>query len=600
MNSETRFILAVVLMLAVLVGGNLLFPPPPPELQEDGLPEAGEVAPAPTPAPPPGVAETAAPGGLPDVASEPPGEPTLPGSIDAPPPPGSGDPGEVVAGEPGADVPAAATTPEPRRLVVESPLYRFVLSNVGARLESAELLGFPSFTREGPVQLVEAGAPGLLGVRVVVEGDTIDLRSVPFRVSPDEGIRLDEGGGPQSLTFTYEHTSGAFGLDLVYTFDPASYLIGVQGSVRGVPRGLVLTDLGGGLAFNEVDEGAEARGMAYVVNHLQNGIRATELSRVSQGGLEDGPFLWTAMKSQYFVVGVLPSPGPGGSEYLGGVLVNPVPGEEARVDVAVSQSIGGGGAFRYDVYAGPQDYALLSSLGNDFQEVSPVGWRFLRPVLRPIVAVIMWVLVYLHETLAIGYGWVLILVGVLMRIVLFPLNHKAMRAQLRNMAVQPLLKEIQTKYKDQPEKMQKELMKLYKEHGFNPLAGCWPMLLPWPVLIALFFVFQNTIELRGVPFWWLPDLASKDPFYILPVLLGLSMFLLQWVSLRTMTEVNPQMKMMMWLLPIFMVVIFANLPSGLNLYYLTANIATLPQSWWIAQERQKVQAKGPPPAPVKV
>jgi YidC/Oxa1 family membrane protein insertase len=84
-----------------------------------------------------------------------------------------------------------------------------------------------------------------------------------------------------------------------------------------------------------------------------------------------------------------------------------------------------------------------------------------------------------------------------------------MKAQLRNMAVQPLLKEIQTKYKDQPEKMQKELMKLYKEHGFNPLAGCWPMLLPWPVLIALFFVFQNTIELRGVPFAWLPDLSPR-------------------------------------------------------------------------------------------
>ena len=86
-----------------------------------------------------------------------------------------------------------------------------------------------------------------------------------------------------------------------------------------------------------------------------------------------------------------------------------------------------------------------------------------------------------------------------MRIVLFPLNHKAMRANLRNMAVQPLVKEIQTKYKDQPEKLQKEMIKLYKDHGFNPLAGCWPMLVPWAVLIALFFVFQNTIELRGCP-----------------------------------------------------------------------------------------------------
>jgi YidC/Oxa1 family membrane protein insertase len=110
------------------------------------------------------------------------------------------------------------------------------------------------------------------------------------------------------------------------------------------------------------------------------------------------------------------------------------------------------------------------------------------------------------------------------------------------------------------------------------------------VLIALFFVFRNTIELRGVAFAWLPDLASQDPYYILPVLLGMSMFLMQWITLRTMDDSNPQMKMMLWFLPIFMVVMFATLPAGLNLYYLTANIATLPQSWWIAQERKKVRA----------
>jgi YidC/Oxa1 family membrane protein insertase len=142
--------------------------------------------------------------------------------------------------------------------------------------------------------------------------------------------------------------------------------------------------------------------------------------------------------------------------------------------------------------------------------------------------------------------------------------------------------------------MQKELMKLYREHGFNRLAGCWPILLPWPVLIALFFVFQNTIELRGVPFAWLPDLSAKDPIFVLPLLLGVSMFLLQWISMRAVEDASPQMKMMLWTMPIVMVVIFVNFPSGLNLYYLTANIATLPQSWWIARERKRVQAVGPP------
>jgi len=106
-------------------------------------------------------------------------------------------------------------------------------------------------------------------------------------------------------------------------------------------------------------------------------------------------------------------------------------------------------------------------------------------------------------------------------------------------------------------------------------------------------VFQNTIELRAVPFLWLTDLSAPDPFYILPVLLGASMFVLQWISLRTMDTPNPQMKAMMWIMPFFMLFIFANLASGLNLYYATANIATLPQQIWIAGERKKAQAKSP-------
>jgi YidC/Oxa1 family membrane protein insertase len=183
--------------------------------------------------------------------------------------------------------------------------------------------------------------------------------------------------------------------------------------------------------------------------------------------------------------------------------------------------------------------------------------------------------------------------GVLMRVILWPLNQKAMRAQMRNMAVQPLVKEIQTKYKDNPERMQKEMMRLYKEYGFNPLAGCLPMLLPWPVLIALFFVFQNTIELRGVPFYWLPDLSAKDPLFILPVFLALSMFSLQWISMKSMPQSNPQMKMMMWFMPLFFGFIFMQFPSGLNLYYATANIATIPQQLLIARERKRVAARGP-------
>ena len=102
-----------------------------------------------------------------------------------------------------------------------------------------------------------------------------------------------------------------------------------------------------------------------------------------------------------------------------------------------------------------------------------------------------------------------------------------------------------------------------------------------------------TIELRGVPFLWMPDLSAPDPLYLLPIFLGASMFLMQWFSMRSLDTVNPQMKMMMWIMPGMMVFIFLNLASGLNLYYATANIATIPQQIWINNERKKMKAQGP-------
>jgi YidC/Oxa1 family membrane protein insertase len=335
--------------------------------------------------------------------------------------------------------------------------------------------------------------------------------------------------------------------------------------------------------------------MSWVGNHLNDGIKATELRKVERPAIHEGPFLWAGVKSKYFLIAVLP--GAEASEegpYLGGVVTEPTL-EVARPDISVTQAIGADEVVQYRLYLGPQEYSRLQALGADLEGVNPYGWKWLRPVIRPFVVLTLWILNFLHDQLSVGYGWVLVIFGVLMRVLLWPLNQKAMRAQMRNMAVQPMVKEIQTKYKDNPEKLQKEMMRLYKEYGFNPLAGCLPMLLPWPVLIALFFVFQNTIELRGVSFFWLPDLSAKDPLYLLPMFLAVSMFALQYISFKSMPEAgkNPQMKMMMYFMPPFFGFIFMQFPSGLNLYYATANLATIPQQLLIARERKAAAKVGP-------
>ncbi len=584
MNSEVRFLLAIMLMLGVLVGTNFLFPPvePVPLEQVDTTDAREPVAGAPDVAAP----STEAPA---------PVIPGIPGASDGP----AVDAGQEAAG--GVDPTGAlagGSSAGQRPVVVESSLYRFTFSPQGARLLSAEMLQYESFRGAGgPVDLLPPGSTGILGHKLVVGRDTVDLSGLTFSVEPAEGLVLAEGSGEQSLRFTYQHPTNPFRFEVEYTFDPELYAVGATGSVDGVDRPLIVTRLGDGISYAEVDSAQETRSMAYVANHLQDGIDSWALDR-SSPRIVEGPLAWAAFRSKFFVVGMLAEgvDGAGTPRYLGGMLVGPSELAE-RTEVQVAQSAGSDGAFAYRLFLGPQEHARLTSLGEGMQEVNPYGWRFVRPIVRPFVAIIIGALTFLHDNLNIGYGWVLIIFGVLMRVVLWPLNHKAMKAQLRNMAVQPLVQDIQKRYKDNPEKLQKEMVKLYKEHGFNPVAGCLPMLLPWPVLIALFFVFQNAIEFRGEPFLWLPDLSAADPLYILPAFLALSMFLMQYVSYKSLDQENPQMKMMMYIMPVMMGFIFFNLPSGLNLYYSTANVATIPQQIWIAQERKKVKKHVPPAGP---
>ncbi len=574
MNSEVRFLLAIVLMLGVLVGTNLLFPPVPTE--EPAAPDSTaveQVEPAP------------ARGSLPSLPGDTGTEAVRSSdTADAPTIPAGAQPAAGTTG-----TPAAADEPV-RNVTVEGPLYRLTFSSRGARVVAAEMLRFESFQHEGPVNLLPAGADGYLGHKIAVGQDTVDLTGVPFQVEPAEGLVLGEDAGPDTLRFVYQHPTQPFRFEVAYGFDPETYAVTVRGRVTGLERPLLVTRLGAGLAYAEADSASEARSMAYVANHVSDGIDSWNLDE-TESRVVEGPLLWSAFRSKFFVLALLSQETDGAAaegDYFGGMLVSESE-LGGRAELQVTQTPRAGGDFAYRVFMGPQEYARLSSLGEDMEEVNPYGWKFFRPIVRPIVGVIIAVLGFLHDNLSIGYGWVLIIFGVGMRILLFPLNHKAMKAQLRNMAVQPLVQQIQKKYKDNPEKLQKEMMKLYKEHGFNPLAGCLPMLLPWPVLIALFFVFQNAIEFRGVEFLWLPDLSAPDPLYLLPIFLGLSMFLMQYVSLKSLDDPNPQMKMMMWIMPVMMVFIFFNLPSGLNLYYATVNLATIPQQIWIANERKKVK-----------
>lgn len=542
-DMDRRLLLAVVLMTAVILITNILFPPPPPEAVEETATTESVAVPR--------------------------------------------------AGAQVAALPAGVTQAPIDTITVESPLYRFEISTQGGTFVGAELLRFASYSAEGErVQLVAENSSGLFINRLVTGGDTLDLRSFSFSTSRKNVTVADS---VETVEFVYGDPTG-FSVTLTYRFRPDSYLVDVAGGVTGVSTGdaYLVTNLGPGLGIHEhPDHRSETQFAA--VSRSKSGVSRLMFRSIKEDRALPDSLTWAGIKDKYFLAAAIAGDGPP----LRGNRVLDVPDGSRRIEegkdpivlpqavVSVGVPINPDGVFQFGAYMGPQDYAGLSAIGYDLQQVTPYGYRWLEPIIRPLAAAVMWILSNLHNTLGIAYGWVLLIFGVGMRIVTWPLNARAMRAQMKNMEFQPLVMEIKQKYANDPQKQQEAMLALYKEKGFNPFSGCLPMLIPFPVLITLFFVFQNTIAFRGAQFLWLPDLSLRDPYNILPIILMVSMFGLQWVSTYVSgMEQNPQAKMMMYTMPIMMGIFFFLMPSGLNLYYSSTQIASIPQQVLIAKERR--------------
>ncbi|HET8655662.1 MAG TPA: membrane protein insertase YidC [Longimicrobiaceae bacterium] len=575
---EKRLILAVLLMSAVIMLTNVLFPAPKRPVAKTAADTTVDTTAAPAPA----------------TASAPTAAAPAPLPVALPPQPAV--PGDTV--------------------VVSSELYRYAFSTRGAALVAAELLKYPSYTRNGPVELVPEGVHDFLAHRLAVGRDTLDLSNIAFTPST-RSLQLAPKSGEQTLRFSYAAPSG-LAVELDYTFRPDRYSVAVSGRITGLPGGaLLLTELGPSLAPNDpVDRRSEGQ-MAVVYRTSEGKIEREPLQKIEGRDTLGTGVTWVGVKDKYFVVAQV----AGDSVPLRGAFAQHVAplrrtlvekGDTATVSlprarVVTALPLAADGAFAYTTYVGPQEYHQLAVVGYNLAAVTQYSYAWLEPIIRPFVAAILAVVDFFHKTVGISYGWVLVLIGVLMRVVYWPFNARAMRSQMKNAVFAPMMKEIKEKYKDDPKKQQEEMVKLYREHGVNPISGCLPMIIPYPVLITLFFVFENTIAFRGASFLWLPDLSLADPLYILPFLLIASMFALQVVSMKISgADQNPQAKMMMYVMPIVMGFIFFNLPSGLNVYYVTTNIASMPQQLLLARERKTAQeqaqrdkgalAPTPPPA----
>lgn len=244
--------------------------------------------------------------------------------------------------------------------------------------------------------------------------------------------------------------------------------------------------------------------------------------------------------------------------------------------------IHGGNDITFSGYAGPKNFNDLRALNPELTDVIEYGWFTF--IAKPMFILLQ----YIHNMVG-NWGWTIVILTILVKLVLYPLSYKGMVSMNKLKELAPKMKEIQAKYKDDKQKQSMHMMELYKKHGANPMGGCLPLLLQIPVFFAIYRVLLNAIELKGAEFiFWIHDLAEMDPYFVLPVLMGASMYLQQRITPNTMQD--EMQKKIFQMLPIIFTFFFLWFPAGLTLYWFVNNVFTIAQQYYINQMFEKKRA----------
>ena len=218
------------------------------------------------------------------------------------------------------------------------------------------------------------------------------------------------------------------------------------------------------------------------------------------------------------------------------------------------------------VYHGPIEYFLLKKIGYGLF----ANYDFGGALIAPFSMAMLYIFKFLHSFVP-NWGWTIVLFAFLMKIVFFPLTYKGLASMRKMQRLKPEIDKLQKIYKNDPQKLQKEMMELYKKHGVNPFSGCLTLIIQLPIFWALYRILRMTIDLRGAEFiWWIKDLSTKDPYYILPILMGITSII--QARLQQTGAQDGQSKMFTYFMPIFLVIIFISLPSGIVLYWFVYNL----------------------------
>jgi YidC/Oxa1 family membrane protein insertase len=541
---EKRVLLAVVLSFVVLFGYNVMFPPPPPASTPAARPSP--TAPASRPAPAPGsAAET----------------PAVP--VEA--------------------APLVADTSE-RDITFENQAVSAVFTTRGAALKSWRLKNYQNASGE-PLELipnpVPAGTPRPFALSADDAAIAATLSQALYKPS---ATAVHVTNAPATLTFDYQDASGLT-VNKVFTFTPDSpFVVTLSATVTQGGREIVPTVSGGagigsGIVVSSMGTYSPPPQPIFYRDGEVNRIAASD---IPQYAAVDGTFGFAGVDDHYFLNAAVAGGQPLHLEYR--PLDVPVAGSETVAHFVEWAARFPTGPRNARFFLGPKDFDVLASVDRDL--VRSIHFGIFAWLVVPLLRALKWVNAYVGN-----YGWSIIILTVIINVALFPFRHKSVVSMRRMQEIQPEVKAIQDRYSKLKmadparQKMNAELMSLYRERGVNPASGCVPMLLTLPVLFAFYSMLSVAIEIRGAPFiGWIRDLSVYDPLFITPVLMGITQFV---QTKMTPSTADPMQQKMMLFMPLIFMTMFIWAPSGLVLYWTVSNL------WAIGQQALTNRLIGP-------
>ncbi|MBF0563694.1 MAG: membrane protein insertase YidC [Nitrospirae bacterium] len=566
---EKRALIAVVLSVLVLVGYQYLFVNPKMknmprnvanqgrEAQHNGINQA-----------PPG--ELSREGGKGLSASSAPSVASVPSALPTGTQPGK--PNELKTGE------AKPVEEAVEKLVtVDTPFYTAVVSSRGAVFTSFMLKMYRE--KDGRDIILLKHDAGLSAL-ALGSGTDFNISRYNFTTTASN-LDLKKG---QTATIVFELKQGAAAVKRTYTFSGDGYGIGLKDELSGL-NGYYLTL---GSDFNKESVSSYGEHLGPVVLKDMDRMEFKADKKLDTSKTLTGDIKWIANETKYFCEAIVPVGKSYAAKAVEGQKAAPgaspaqnpeTPGVQSGEAIVWKDGANAIAAYKsssavneFLIYIGPKKYELLKSLNVDLEHI--VDFGFFSIISRPL----FWILIFINRYVG-NYGWSIIILTLVVRVPFIPLITKGQSSMKKLQKIQPLMTAIREQYKKDPQRMQKEIMVLYKKHKVNPMGGCLPILIQIPVFFALYKVLLVAIELRGASWaFWIKDLASKDPLYILPIIMGITMLIQQKMTPSTM---DPAQAKIMMFMPIIFTFMFLNFPSGLVLYWLVSNVLSISQQFYV-------------------